>query len=193
MRITGGIARGILLKSINHEALRPATDAIKEAVFSSLGDIVSGAKFLDLFAGVGSYGLESFSRGAESGLFIEQNRKISAKITENLQLIQKSMGKSVDATVKTVDVFRWFAFWEEEKPQFDLIFLDPPYALAREQGELLLRLVEPFLSEKNTSRIIYELPMDADIQLESLELVKRIAKTGKNSPAVNILRNKTTI
>src|SRR6185312_16226040 len=60
MRITGGFARGVPLVVPKGEAVRPATDAMRQAVFSSIASWISGAKFLDLFAGSGAYGLEAF-------------------------------------------------------------------------------------------------------------------------------------
>ena len=65
MRITAGYARGILLNSPKGETTRPATDAARLAIFSSLGDLVENACVLDIFAGTGSYGLEAASRGAK--------------------------------------------------------------------------------------------------------------------------------
>ena len=62
MRISGGAARGVPLLVPKGEAVRPATDAMRQAVFSSLASWVPGAVFLDLFAGSGAYGLEAVSR-----------------------------------------------------------------------------------------------------------------------------------
>ncbi len=59
MRITGGLARGIPLILPKGDAVRPATDALRQAVFSSLAARVPAARFLDLFAGSGAYGLEA--------------------------------------------------------------------------------------------------------------------------------------
>ena len=72
MRLTGGRARGIPLKAPD-EGTRPATDQLREAVFSSLAARIPGARVLDLFAGSGSYGLEAWSRGADRVVFIEKN------------------------------------------------------------------------------------------------------------------------
>ena len=71
MRITGGKARGIPLASPKGDATRPATDQLREAVFSSLGARIEGAQVADLFAGTGAYGLEAMSRGAIGGIFVE--------------------------------------------------------------------------------------------------------------------------
>ena len=67
VRISGGAARGIELLVPKGDTVRPATDGMRQAVFSSLGARVAGARFVDLFAGSGAYGLEAFSRGASGG------------------------------------------------------------------------------------------------------------------------------
>ncbi|OLA84524.1 MAG: hypothetical protein BHW65_06650 [Verrucomicrobia bacterium CAG:312_58_20] len=71
MRITSGLARGILLDVPRTDAVRPATDAARQAIFSSLGCAVEGAAVLDLFAGTGSDGLGAASRGGGSGDFAQ--------------------------------------------------------------------------------------------------------------------------
>ena len=84
MRITGGEARGIPLVLPRGDAVRPATDAMRQAVFSSLGARVPGARFLDLFAGSGACRLEALSRGASGGTFVEKNPQAVACLRRNL-------------------------------------------------------------------------------------------------------------
>jgi hypothetical protein len=72
----GGVARGIMLKSVDEIILRPATDYLRQAVFSSLGDVIIGIKFLDIFAGIGGYGLEALSRGAPGGFSLKITTKL---------------------------------------------------------------------------------------------------------------------
>lgn len=94
MRISGGKAKGIKLRIPKGSPLRPAAEPVRERLFSSLGDLVSGAKFLDLFAGTGSYGLEALSRGAESGAFIEQDVNTASCLRNNLTAVCKSANVS---------------------------------------------------------------------------------------------------
>ena len=72
MRITGGAARGIPLRAPKGPLTRPATDRMREAIFSRLGSRVSQARVADLYAGTGSYGLEALSRGAAQVHFFEK-------------------------------------------------------------------------------------------------------------------------
>ena len=73
------------------DAVRPATDGLRQAIFSSLGERVVGARFLDLFAGSGAYGLEALSRGAGGGTFVEKNAKAVACLRQNLASVCKSV------------------------------------------------------------------------------------------------------
>ena len=93
-------------------------DRVKAAIFSSLGQRVSGARVLDLFAGAGGLGIEALSRGAASALFLESNRQAAAAIQRNITAARLA------ASVRTQDVF---AFLRTTRGEFDLIFADPPY------------------------------------------------------------------
>src|SRR5882672_12911244 len=95
MRISGGVARGIPLAVPKGDAVRPATDGMRQAAFSSLGARVVGARFLDLFAGSGAYGLEALSRGAAGGVFVEQNAKAAACVRQNIAAVCKSLAREV--------------------------------------------------------------------------------------------------
>lgn len=92
MRITGGLARSIQLKTLDLPELRPATDQMRQSIFNSIAAYVEGARFLDLFAGCGAYGLEAVSRGAASGVFVERHPKLGKIIKENLEKVLKSVG-----------------------------------------------------------------------------------------------------
>lgn len=182
MRITGGRSRGIILSTIAESILRPATDFLREAIFSSLGSVVEGGTFLDLFAGVGSYGLEALSRGAQYGVFVEQNRKISQALAKNLEAVCKSMGGENLSKIQFLDVFK-INFTEK----FELIFIDPPYELARTKGAEILSFASRFFSDSGRGRVVFEMPVDIDLAAPfGLKCIKRIAKSGRNSPAANI-------
>ena len=99
MRISGGAARGIELQVPRGDTVRPATDGMRQAVFSSLGARTAGARFVDLFAGSGAYGLEAFSRGAGGGSFVERNAKACACLRRNIAAVCRSLGKGGDELV----------------------------------------------------------------------------------------------
>lgn len=156
---------------------------MREAVFSSLGEAVTGATFLDLFAGSGSYGLEALSRGAEGGIFVEKHPQAGMALQDNLAAVMKSIGKSGQSSPKLIrrDVLRF-----QSHQRFDLIFMDPPYDLARSHGEELLELVQSVISKDGI--LVYELPGDLDIPATGWECLRRIGKGGTNEPSTAILR-----
>ena len=83
MRVIAGHAGGVRLVSPK-SGVRPTMDRVKAAIFSSLGEMVIGARVLDLFAGTGALGIEALSRGADSALFVEEDRQSTTLIEKNL-------------------------------------------------------------------------------------------------------------
>ena len=137
MRIVAGEAKGRRLLA-PRSGTRPFTGRAKEAVFSSLHQHVPGSLVLDLFAGSGSLGLEALSRGAQSAVFVENDRAAIAVLADNLV----SVGLGGD--VVNADVER---FLERHLRTYTLVFVDPPYAFADERVDRILGLVEDRLSE----------------------------------------------
>jgi 16S rRNA (guanine966-N2)-methyltransferase len=119
MRVIAGSAGGIRL-DVPKTEVRPTMDRVKAAIFSSLGEAVIDARVLDLFAGTGALGIEALSRGAESVLFVEENRAALAAIERNLARTKFT------ATVRQQDVFAFLRSSQPAKP-FTIIFADPPY------------------------------------------------------------------
>jgi 16S rRNA (guanine966-N2)-methyltransferase len=139
LRVISGTAGGLRLKSPKRHALRPTQDRIRQVIFSSLAELVPGARVLDLFAGTGSFGIEALSRGAAAAMFVEQDKEAVQCIRENL------LHCHLQGDVRQSDV----AAYLEKLPaeHFDLIFADPPYV--KNRGALdddpLLTLLIPFL------------------------------------------------
>ena len=120
MRVIAGAAKGRRLHTPQGLATRPLMDRVREALFSSLGERVEGARVLDLYAGSGSLGIEALSRGAASATFVENNRKAVDSIRANLGEC------GFEGVVEAGDVERFVT----RSPQgFDLAFVDPPYSL----------------------------------------------------------------
>jgi 16S rRNA (guanine966-N2)-methyltransferase len=183
MRITGGLARGIPLRLPKGDAVRPATDALRQAVFSSLAARVGEARFLDLFAGSGAYGLEAFSRGAAGGVFVEKDARTAGFIRENIAAVAKSVGRPADALqVVTADATRVLP---GEVP--DLVFIDPPYALIAETAPALLGRLYQFLAPKPDALLVFEMPGELAVSVPGWECVKQLGK-GARQPTVRILK-----
>lgn len=121
MRVVGGTAGGIPLH-VPRIDLRPTMEVVRNAIFNSLAEFVSGARVLDLFAGSGGLGIEALSRGAASCVFVESDRRACESIRRNLEKTRLAGGEIAGA-----DVLRWL---ERAAPAgaFDLILADPPYA-----------------------------------------------------------------
>ena len=93
---------------------------------------IPGGSFLDLFSGSGAIGIEALSRGARKAVFIENNKKASHCIRENLKFTRLEEG----ATVMECDVFAGLKRLEERREAFDIIFMDPPYTAGYEKPVL---------------------------------------------------------
>lgn len=87
MRILAGESRGRLLKTVEGKGTRPTDSRSRETLFNLLGERVIEARFLDLYAGTGSVGLEALSRGADSCIFVEQNAGACRVIRENVRVL----------------------------------------------------------------------------------------------------------
>jgi 16S rRNA (guanine(966)-N(2))-methyltransferase RsmD len=138
LRVISGSAGGLHLKSPKRHALRPTQDRIRQVIFSSLAEVVPGARALDLYAGTGSFGIEALSRGAASATFVEQDREAAQCIRDNLAHCH------LQGEVRLADVSAFLAAPAPEL-KFDLIFADPPYSKQRgalERDPLLARLPE---------------------------------------------------
>ena len=185
MRISGGVARGIPLVVPKGDLTRPATDGMRQAVFSSLGARVVGAHFLDLFAGSGAYGLEALSRGAAGGAFVEQNAKAAACVRQNIAAVCKSVGRDPsDLDVLQVDA-RNVPLGGAELP--DLVFIDPPYEIVSDVAPGLFARLAETLGAKPDAIIVFELPGELTLAPEGWTMLKRLGK-GARQPTVAFFR-----
>ena len=121
MRVITGTARGIPLKTPDGMQTRPTADRVKEALFSIINFDVPGAKVLDLFGGTGQLGIEALSRGAESAVFVDSREDSCKLIRENL----KRTKLEKNAKVIRAD---YMDYLKRCREQYNIIFLDPPYA-----------------------------------------------------------------
>ena len=118
MRIIAGKNKGKKLKEFKGDKIRPTSDRAKESLFNILGNKVLGCNFLDLCAGTGSIGLESFSRGANSVTFVDISKESLSLVKENAN----SIGLSETFVLSSAN-----NFLSSTDKKFDVIFFDPPY------------------------------------------------------------------
>lgn len=123
MRIITGSARGAVLTTLEGENTRPTGERAKEALFSMIQFDIEGRRALDLFAGSGQLGLEAVSRGAVSCVFIDEAREAVEIILANAK-----KAKLFDKCRISTGSYKSYLKNAAGKEEFDLIFLDPPYA-----------------------------------------------------------------
>ena len=133
MRIISGLARGRKLAPppAQEKSIRPTSDRAREALFNILGKHVTDANVLDLFAGTGALGLESFSRNANCVVFVDNNRLAIKLIQKNIAICLKGLSGKNDFRIIKQDLIKGAPLKRlcKEYPHgFDLIFIDPPYS-----------------------------------------------------------------
>jgi len=185
MRISGGFARGITLRVPHGNAVRPATDGMRQSVFSSLAPRLDGARFVDLFAGSGTYGLEALSRGAASGWFVEQNHKAATFLKQNLEAVCKSIGRPVADCGRVLVLDALTAPLADAKAE--LCFIDPPYEIIPEVAPVLFKRLHEQLDPAVDPLVIFEMPGELELSPEGWTCVKRIGK-GRRQPSVCFFR-----
>lgn len=186
MRISGGIARGVPLVVPKGDQVRPATDGMRQAVFSSLGARVVGSIFWDLFAGSGAYGLEALSRGATGGFFVERNGKTLACLKRNLAAVGQSIGRDLSATrLVEADALSWVMPGGGEAA--DLVFIDPPYSTIPQVAPVLFPRLAEALAQRPDPLVLFEMPGETDLAPEGWTCIKRLGK-GAHQPTVAFFR-----
>jgi len=160
MRVIAGSAGGVRL-AVPKRGVRPTMDRVKAAIFSSLGELIIGARVLDLFAGSGALGIEALSRGAASVIFVEDDR-------QSAETIEKNLAKTkLKGRVRRQNVFDFLRQRSNAK-KFQVVFADPPYEKTHRgesdtekllKNESLPQLLEPtgiFVLEKQPGESLGE-------------------------------------
>ena len=169
MRVITGIARGRKLKTLETLDVRPTTDMVKEAIFSTVQFEIEGSVVLDLFSGSGQMGIEALSRGAAYAYFVVSARN-SCDITRDNLMSTELQTNSRVANMDSLD------FLKNAKYTFDLAFLDPPY----KKGliEKALPLLEPKMSDTGKVLCEHEVGLLLPEQVGKLSIKKKY-KYGK--------------
>lgn len=121
MIITSGSCKGRRVKTVKTNDVRPTSSKIRESIFNILQSSIAGAVMLDLFAGSGIVGLEAFSRGAKKVVFVEKNSKVFKVLKENIANFDLEHELIFSDAILALDRLG--------KESFDIIFIDPPYAM----------------------------------------------------------------
>ncbi len=130
MRIISGKFKGHKLNIPKNFLIRPTTDRFKETLFSIINSEkyssnINGKYFLDLCSGSGGIGIEAFSRGAKKVYMIDKNQHAINLINKNLSKIELNIELGKNLFVLKQDITK---IKKLQLPQFDFIYLDPPYS-----------------------------------------------------------------
>ena len=171
MRIFNGSAKGRYVNAPKGVNLRPTTDRTRLALFNTLGALVPGSVFLDLFCGSGSVGLEALSRGASKAIFIDSK----APCVDYVRATATAFG---------FEASRW-EIWRSDHARglnqlagrgvvLDLVFLDPPYDAGLGKPALELLVGAGLLRRAADTRVMLEHSGDdASPVVAGLELYRR--------------------
>lgn len=160
VRIISGSKRGSKIQFPEVSGLRPSGDRIRETLFAWLQTSITRSTCLDMFAGSGALGFEAASRGAGSVVMVEKNRTATAALQENATRL-----KFDDIEIITADALS-AALYETRlaKHQFDLVFIDPPFA--ENLHNKALECVEQHISLAPEARVYIETgKRDADLEV----------------------------
>ncbi|MHC0037287.1 16S rRNA (guanine(966)-N(2))-methyltransferase RsmD [Pseudoneobacillus sp. C159] len=169
MRVVSGIYKGRTLKAVPGNNTRPTTDKVKEAIFNMIGPYFDGGLGLDLFAGSGSLGIESLSRGLDKVIFVDKDKQALQIIKENIALFDLEEKTEVYRN----DADRALKAIVKRDIKFDFIFLDPPY-----KKQQLIKLLEVISQEhilSDSGMVVCEHSADVILPNEvgSLNMVRK--------------------
>ncbi len=157
MRIISGQFKGKKLLEPNDKKTRPLKDLVKESLFNiikhskKLNIDLEKSNVLDLFAGVGSFGLEALSRGAKDVLFIENYNEVLKILKKNIENLDLNKNRKCDVLEK--DILKEFNFKELNK-SFDIIYLDPPFK-EKNINLLIMKIYKSNILKKNGVIILH--------------------------------------
>ena len=126
IRIIGGHLRNSRLDVPELAGLRPTAERVRETLFNWLAPVIAGARCLDLFAGTGALGIEALSRGAASLQLVERDPRVAQALRGNLTRLRLDRA---EVSAQDAQAFLQPSAGTPPHGTFDLVFLDPPFAL----------------------------------------------------------------
>ena len=172
MRIISGSSKGKKLIMPNDKTTRPLKDMAKESIFN----IITHAKFinfhlkdsrvLDLFSGIGSFGLECISRGSKFVFFLENYSPVLEILKNNVSNLKYENKSKVINT----DAFKIDKNFFKDDQKFQIIFCDPPYK-EKKIKTLIENIIEMDILEKNGIIVIHRKKGDLDTYPKQLKII----------------------
>tara|TARA_B100000795_G_C22737910_1_gene414048 strand:- start:244 stop:822 length:579 start_codon:yes stop_codon:yes gene_type:complete len=162
MRIISGSIRGKKILQPKDQSTRPLKDLTKESIFNIIqhsnkfNTKIEKSNILDLFSGVGSFGLECLSRGASSVVFVENYKEVLPILKKNI--INLSFSNSTLIIEK--DIFNQIEF-KNLTEKFNIIFIDPPYK-EKNLPKLLKKIIDSKILKKDGIFIVHRHKKEKD-------------------------------
>ena len=145
-RVIAGEAGGRRLAVPDGRSTRPTSDRAREGLFATIVSMtgsLAGARVLDLYAGSGAVGLEALSRGAGHVLLVESGSRAARVIRDNIEAIGLPGAEVVTDRVERL-LARGPAVSADNRGRYDIVFADPPYALADDEVSAMLQSVSDY-------------------------------------------------
>ena len=163
MRIISGSFKGKKILNPRNKITRPLKDLTKESIFNVIKHSnkfkinLSNSFILDLFCGVGSFGIECLSRGVKKVIFIENYSGVLPLLKKNLLGLKKIKNyKIIEKNIYTENIFSKIDY------NFDVIFLDPPYK-DKNLENLLIEIKHHKILKKNGIIILHRHKNELDL------------------------------
>ncbi len=172
MRIISGSFKGKKILEPKDSKTRPLKDLTKESIFNIINHSnkfkldFSNSNILDLFSGVGSFGLECLSRGAKKVVFIENYKEVLPILKKNLINLKKINNYEIIED----DVFNKNTFFKINY-RFDIIFLDPPYKI-KNLDSIFEYIVTNKICNNNGIIILHRHKNEKDIFLSKFNIIE---------------------
>ncbi|AWB91836.1 16S rRNA (guanine(966)-N(2))-methyltransferase RsmD [Aeromicrobium chenweiae] len=163
-RIIAGRHGGRQIKTPKGDGTRPTSDRVREAMFSSIESELGGLDgiaVLDLFAGSGALGIEAISRGARHAVFVEAHGQAASVITGNLRAL------GAEGVVERSKAERWVE--EGDRDVFDLVLIDPPYAVPTTAVTALVAAVHESFAHDDTLFVVERATRDPFVWPDGVE------------------------
>ncbi len=178
MRIISGKYKGKSIKYIKSKITRPLRDSVKESIFNILTHSnqinikIEKSTILDLYSGIGSFGLECVSRGAKKVIFIEYDKKACQILNENL-ITLTSNNKAFIFNTDTLNFLK-----NSKLEKFNIFFFDPPFADKEYMLSLELIKNKKIYNKKNV--VIIHRKTDSKDNLDKFLEILTIREYGKS-------------
>ena len=173
MRIISGSFKGKKILEPKNQITRPLKDLTKESIFNIIIHTkkfnieLLNSKVLDLFSGVGSFGLECLSRGSSNLIFVESYKEVLPVLKRNIT----SINCQENSVIYEKDIIKNFDF-KIIKDKIDIIFMDPPYK-EKSISQLLTKIDESKILSSNGIIIIHRHKKEEDLFPENFNIIEK--------------------